>query len=527
MRTTTHRRPKQITLADLDRLFKDRDFIADGFSTDTQLEQELLGGLISLDAWGVASVCDDEGLRPEHFRREAHQNIYRALRGPQNNPQGPKPLMLELGAIRPGAQRAPTPPDTSMVCEYLNRYGLAEACGGLPLVVRLADKAAGEMRSAWIIRQMRNAHARRELMLAGLRTAEAAIDQTRDIDNIVSEQTTALSKITVRETSDSISSGADIIGAINLDEAEPDDNEVIPTGIPEIDQLLGGGLTMARLSYLAARPGHGKTALAMNIGLNVARWGMQQALPEPPSVMMCLLEMPAIRRDRQGRKRAGDFSRRLLTAASGVPIMAWQKYKHLPGRSRQEDQAAVRRAKAELSQLPLYTDDVPGISYSRLFANIRRARARMPTLKLVIIDYIGLVTGERGEDEQAILKKTSNGLVKLVNELGLHIICLSQLNRDCEGYATKRPRPSNLRQSGVLEQDADHILMVQRPCKYEEWADHTEAFWIAERKGRHVERSETVIRFLPEEMWIGGPAIPDPVKAASVGKHAGASWRSK
>lgn len=486
------------TPTEIDRLFAGLDFSGDDLATDEELERSLLGGLITSEGWDVARVCDEEGLTAGLFRSAAHGNLYEAIRG----------LMLELGKIRPGVQRRPEPPTTLTLVEHLHSRGLAEACGGLSIASRIADRAAGPSSARWIIQKLRTAHARRMLLRESRRLAEAALNMTSDVESVALKAGASIASITDREgREESMSSAAELVSAYDLDENEPEDVEYISTDIPEVDRLLGGGLAPARLTYMAARPGHCKTALKMNIAYNIAAQGHPAA--------MFLLEMPATRRDQRGRKRAGDFTRRLLTLASGVPIEAWRRYGRLPGRNREEDRQVLNRAKRHLAQLPLYTDDVPGITYANLFAKIRRLKTQIPELRLVTIDYIGLVKGERGQDERSVLKATSNGLVALANDLGIHIICLSQLNRDCEGTLTKRPDAHHLRQSGELEQDADHIIMTQRPCKYEEWERHTDALWIAERKGRHVEKSETVITFNAEAMWIGGAPMPDPVKGES------------
>lgn len=506
------RDPQPVTPAEVDRLFTDLDFSGDSFATDLALERSLLGGLITSEGWDVARVCDEENLTGALFRVTEHGRLYEAIRG----------LMLELGKIRPGVQRRPEPPTTLSLVEHLHSRGIAEACGGLSLASTIADRPAGEASARWIIQKLRTAHARRALLVESRRLAEAALDLSADVEATALGAGAIIAAITDREgREESQSSAAELVGAFELDEHEPEQTEHISTQIDAVDRLLGGGLAPSRLTYIAARPGHCKTALKMNIGYNVAYQGHP--------VGMFLLEMPAARRDSRGRRRAGDYTRRLLTLASGVPIEAWRRHRHIPGRNREEDRQALQRAKRELAQLPLYTDDVPGITYSNLFAKIRRMKTQLPELRLVTIDYIGLVRGERREEEKTVLKKTSNGLVELANDLGIHIICLSQLNRDCEGTRDKRPHAHHLRQSGELEQDADHILMTQRPCKYEEWERHQDALWIGERKGRHVEKSETCVRFDAEVMWIGGPAIPDPVRDGDPvpGAPVGASWRKK
>lgn len=518
---SNERAPQALTQADLDRIFSDRDMLGDELSTDASLEASLIGGLISLDAWDVARVCDEEELSPDLFRDTRHANAYLSLRGPHEEGR-PLPLMLELGKIRAGSQRIPAPPNTIMFCEYLTSTGGAEACGGLAYVARLGDNPAAPNVAGWIIRRMREAHARRELLLSAKRLAEAAINPDTTPDEVAVTFSESVSTISAGSNHGSIfNTGADLAAAQNLDEHEPEPGDSISTGIQELDRVLGGGLRMGEVTFMAARPAHGKSALSMNVAANVARQNY--------GVGTFLYEMPSLRKGRDGRKRAAKYTRRLLTHLSGVPHSDYQHNRFVRGRDRAEDMQDWARAKVELAQIPVFTADVSGSKYTELFQNIRRLKVICSDLKLVVIDYIGLVGGLRGEDKKTTLQRISNELPALAINLGIHILCLSQLNRKCEDTTDKRPQLHHLRDSGDLEQDADNVIMLSMPGQYEEWEGHKGIIWIGARKCREAGPAETVIQFDAPVMWFGGERLPDPVKDSSAPQSGGvgASWKNK
>jgi replicative DNA helicase len=476
-----------------------------------ETESALLGRLI-LDFPDTASAIDAAGLEAMHYTLEQHQILYREIRA----------LGYELG--RPG-RSGDDRVDSATLLQWLIDRDLVDQCGGYSRLLSLADSPTSAV--VWSIRRLLDHHARRQVAAAAARLAEAAWDGTASIDETTQTAARYLAGISTDASTETVQTMADLCGAELYSLMNPNRESRISTGIEPLDGILGGGLAAQRLIYLAGRPGHGKTALALAMMTGVASAGHP--------VFMLSLEMaattPQVDSD---QRRGGDLSERLTCAAAGVPIdcsraiKTGTPYRYVEtarGRSQDDDIAALRRAAFAVSQWPIEVDDTGRLSWPQVEARIRRAKARRPELKLVVIDYIGLIRPSRGQDTHATLKTISNGLAGLKKELNLTIVCLAQLNRACEERRDKRPIVSDLRDCGDLEQDADHVLLVQRPCKYEAWERHQSAFWVKEAKGRHGRNLETCLMFDATTQRIDPHQTePDPVRAGKGAANQGGSW---
>jgi replicative DNA helicase len=472
-------------------------------SSIKRTEDALMGALI-IDYSDTVATIDALGLDAEHISVEENRALYRHIRA-----HG-----YALG--RPGRAK-PGRLDLMSLIDYLTDQDALDEVGGLSRLIRLGDDPAGAR--AWSVRRIIEHHARRQVALAAKRLAEAAWDGAKPIDATTQAASRYLAGITAEAAPETVQSMADLCGAELFSLANPARHHRLSTGIAPLDDILGGGLTAQRLIYLAGRPGHGKTALALAMMAGVAAQGHP--------VFMLSLEMAATTADPDSeQRRGGDLSERLLCAAADVPvdcaraIKTGTHYRYVEaaaGRDRDADIAALRATSMQAAQWPIEVDDTGRLTWAQVEARIRRAKARRPELKLVVIDYIGLIRGERGQDTHATLKAISNGLAALKKELRITIVCLAQLNRACEDRRDKRPMVSDLRDCGDLEQDADHVLLVQRPCKYEEWERHQAAMWIKEGKGRHGRVLETCLSFRATTQRID-PTLtePDPVRAATM-----------
>lgn len=221
----------------------------------------------------------------------------------------------------------------------------------------------------------------------------------------------------------------------------------IQTGVYDFDTQLGGGLPVG-LHILGARPSMGKSAFALNVAYGVAKQGA--------SVAYYSLEMSK-----------DDLVRRLISAETRIPTEQMLKA------TISEDKIPTFLSTAEeLSELPLYIYDRPRLSVTELrssLINLYKAKASTNNpLKLAVIDYVGLFEEvyQHGGDSRTAMARISRSIKNLSAELGIPIILLSQLNRQCESRNDKRPILADLRETGALEQDADLVYFLYRDEYY-------------------------------------------------------------
>lgn len=216
----------------------------------------------------------------------------------------------------------------------------------------------------------------------------------------------------------------------------------LTTGFKSLDLLLGGGLLPGRLMVMGARPGMGKSALALEMAVTAARNGA--------AVLYITLEMTAL-----------ELTQRALCMLAGVcPAKAEEK----------EAMEKLNAAGREMNGLRLYMRDAGDSSLAAVLGACRRVRAREGRLDLVVIDYVGLMRTERTKTStrQQEIAEISRGLKRYAIKAQTCILLLSQLNRESDARDDHIPRLSDLRESGDLEQDADIVLFPLRPVLYGE-----------------------------------------------------------
>lgn len=252
----------------------------------------------------------------------------------------------------------------------------------------------------------------------------------------------------------------------------------ISTGLVDLDRKITG-LNNSDLIILAARPGMGKTSLALNIANEAGKHSGK-------NVAIFSLEM--------SREQLGS---RMLSTECLV-----DNKKLLTGRITSEDEwSRLAMGVASLSQAKIYIDDDASLSVADINAKCRRIK----DLGLVIIDYLQLMTSaggpaKSGENRQQIVSDMSRSLKLMAKELNVPVLCMSQLSRANESRATNQRRPmlSDLRESGSIEQDADIVMFIHRESYYD---DDTENPNVAEciiAKNRHGETGPVYLEWRPE-----------------------------
>ncbi len=250
----------------------------------------------------------------------------------------------------------------------------------------------------------------------------------------------------------------------------------LSTGLRDLDRAING-LNKSDLILLAARPGMGKSAMALNMAMSVAKKNPKR------TVAVFSLEMSK-----------AQLVTRLIAGESFVDLG-----KLTTGRLSEDEWTKIGTAAAALAQTDLRIDDNPSLSVAEMNAKCRR----IDDLAMVIIDYLQLMTsaGGRsysGENRQQVVSDISRSLKIMAKELNVPVLCLSQLSRANESRSDKRPMLSDLRESGAIEQDADEVLFLYREDYYNK---DTEKQNIAEcivAKNRHGETGTVELQWLPQ-----------------------------
>ena len=250
----------------------------------------------------------------------------------------------------------------------------------------------------------------------------------------------------------------------------------ISSGFSAIDAKLSG-LNKSDLILLAARPGMGKTSLALNIALNVGK-------NSGKTVAMFSLEMSK-----------EQLALRLLSSEALV-----ESNRLLTGELRESDWMKVAEAAGVLSRADIRLDDNPLLTVSDMNAKCRR----LDNLGLVVIDYLQLMSSaggsmkHSGESRQQAVSDISRMLKIMAKELQVPVLCLSQLSRANEKRDDKRPMLSYLRESGAIEQDADIVLFIFREDYYSPDSDKRNIAELIVAKNRHGETGKVELKWMPE-----------------------------
>ena len=394
-----------------------------------EAEQSVLGGLL-LDnsAWDRAADL----LTDSDFYRYEHQLIFMAIQ--------------QLVS-------ASKPADVITVFEQLQMLGKASEVGGLTYLNALAQSvpsAANMRRYAEIVRERA---VLRKLVTASDEIATNAFSpQGKTVSDILDEAEAKIMKIGEEGSRNKQGFFAmdglvvDLLDRVQeLADNGSEDVTGVRTGFIDLDKMTAG-LQKGDLIILAARPSMGKTAFALNIGENVA---VNEGLP----VAVFSMEMGA--------------SQLALRMVGSIGRINQQNLR--TGRLSDDEWSRLSETVEKLRHAHVFIDETPGLSPNELRARSRRlARQFGGTLGLIIVDYLQLMSGSGGNEENraTVIGEISRGLKALAKELQCPVIALSQLNRSVETRPDKRPMMSDLRESGAIEQDADVIMFIYRDEYY-------------------------------------------------------------
>jgi len=380
-------------------------------------ETSVLGALL-LDKEAVIAVA--ELLIPDDFYDQRHKDIYECI--------------LQLYEAR-------TPIDVLTVSEQLKKSKALKKIGGVTFLAELANSVPTAAHVEHYGKIVKDQATKRSLMSAAAKLFDLSMDESLEANELLDKAESEVFSLTQKHLSKSFiavkTTLADSFDRLDELHKKKDGIRGIPTGFKDLDNLTSG-FHKSTLNILAARPGVGKTTLAMNIAQHLA-------VEHKIHVGIFSLEM--------SKEELVD---RLLV--SQADIDAW---KLKTGNLSEDDFTALSNAMGELAEAPLFIDDTPGLSILEMRTKARRLQVEQG-VDIIFVDYLQLAKSRNLENRVNEIAEVSQGLKNLARELKVPVVALSQLSRAVEQRGTKRPTLSDLRDSGSIEQDADIVMFLYR-----------------------------------------------------------------
>ena len=389
---------------------------------DDVAEQSVLGGmLLSKDA--IADVV--ESLRASDFYKPAHETIYEAI----------------LSLYGHGS-----PADAITVADELKKRGELTRVGGAAYIHTLIASVPTAANAQYYAEIVKEHAIMRRLIEAGTKIAQLGYANETEVDTLVDQAQAEIYAVTdgnAKEDYVSFSEALEeTINEIDANSNRPDGVYGVPTDFIEFDELTGG-LHGGQMIVIAARPGVGKSTLALDIARSAA-------IHHQMTTVFFSLEMSRT-----------ELAMRILSAEGKIPMSELKK-----GDLGTEGWTNLANLQGRIDSAPLFIDDSPNMTLMEIRAKCRRLKQRND-LKLVVLDYLQLMSsGKKVESRQQEVSEFSRSLKLLAKELDVPVIALSQLNRGSEQRTDKRPMVSDLRESGSIEQDADMVILLHREDMY-------------------------------------------------------------
>lgn len=381
-------------------------------------------------------------------------------------------VMLELASKN-------QPIDILSLKTKLEERNLIEQAGGaayLAELVHVVPSASNVVHYAEIVQKK---YMMRRLISASERLSDLGFNETGDLEQILDQAEQHVFELANKGTTkkfiemkDALNETWEIIDKLHN---AGDSIRGVPTGFRDLDAKLSG-LQKSDLIILAARPSVGKTSFALDIARNAA---LKHNIP----VAIFSLEMSA-----------QQLTSRMLSATSFV-----DSWKIRTARLQDDDFAKLRDGIDKLSQAPIFIDDIPGNNIIKMRSTARRLKSDKG-LGLIIVDYLQLMMPTQARNSDNIVQQVteiSRSLKNLAREMDVPVLALSQLSRAVESRGGK-PRLSDLRDSGSIEQDADVVMFIHREDRYREHDQRDGVAEILIEKHRNGPTGAIQLKFVPE-----------------------------
>lgn len=419
-----------------------------------EAEKAVLGAILSNPD---TLLTIENQLRPEQFFLDAHQRIFESI--------------MQLSAANESA-------DILTVADKLRSVEGDQHYLGAGYLIELTQSCPVSQNIEYYSNIVKTDFYRRRI----IQTCQSTIEQAMGFEGSIASYIDAVEKEFLAITKDSdrkgIVGGRDVLDAtiedIENKLSRGDEITGVSTGFLELDKLIGGW-QRSDLVILAARPGMGKTAFALNCVANAARSGKH--------VVIFTLEMTQ-----------QQLMGRILSSESRV-----DSSKLVRGDLNEDEEDRLAQGARQVHGLALQMgiDETPGISLVELRSRCRRYKKEVG-LDMIVVDYLQLMSAStKSDNREREISEISMGLKALAKELNVPVIALAQLNRGPDARPDKRPKISDLRESGSLEQDADMILFIYRDEYYNPASEDQGVAELLVAKNRHGSLTTIKLAFQP------------------------------
>jgi len=378
-------------------------------------------GVAFLNKSSLAKICDE--LEPDMFYSDANKKLFEAIKN---------------------CYEEHVPVDITTVKEELDKKKNLSAIGGIEYLSEVIDSVATAANLEYYIKIVKDKAVMRNLIETATDIITNAYEDDEEITQLLDEsERKILNVVKERQTSDFIHiKDAIAIAQENLENLSKNNSDItgIPTGYTSLDKATAG-FHEGELIIIAARPGMGKTAFALNLAVNAAK-------STKKAIAIFNMEMPAEQLVNRMRSAVGQVD----------------SYKIQTGKLNHEDWKRINEANSQLAETNIQIVDDASITAGEIKAKCRNLANKDEGLGLVIIDYLQLVTagGRRPDSRQQEVSEISRALKTMAMELKVPVIALAQLSRNAEKRENNQPMLADLRESGSIEQDADMVLFINR-----------------------------------------------------------------
>jgi len=415
-----------------------------------EAERSIIGAIL-IDPEVVPLIVGS--LRPDHFYDRNLSAVYQSITELYHNRQ----------AI-----------DIITLSEQLKKHRMLKKVGGKAFLAELADATPSAAYAEDYVKIIKELYLRRRLISASGQLVKKAFEVDTDTRRLLDEAESLIFSLSQESLHQDFLPLKDLVtdSFDRLDELHKSDSRLrgLPSGFIDLDKKLSG-LQKSNLIILAARPGQGKTALALNIAHYASLVGKK-------TVGFFSLEMSH-----------EELVDRLLV--SQADIEAWRLK---TGSFTDDDWQKLTEAMSVLAEAPLFIDDTPGISILEMRTKARRLQADKG-LDLIVVDYLQLIKPRRRfEGRVQEVSYISQELKNLARELKVPVLALSQLSRAVEHRGGNRPQLADLRESGAIEQDADVVMFLYKDDEEGEEDSQVRILEIAKHRNGPVGRIKLIFR---------------------------------